>query len=100
MPRMDIEITRKHSFDTAGLVTRVIAMAESLRDELHLDCKWRPDHKAIEFESTGGLTKGIRGEIELGVESVCVRVTLPFGLKPMRASFERVICDEMDERLA
>ncbi|MFA5053095.1 MAG: polyhydroxyalkanoic acid system family protein [Parcubacteria group bacterium] len=97
---MDIEIRRPHSFDTKDLVTRTIAMAEGLKEELHLELSWRGDHKAIEFESTGGLTKGIKGEIELDPEFVCVRVKLPFGLKPMRSSFERVISDEMDERLA
>jgi len=94
---MQAELTfqRSHQFPPQELLARIVSLATEMVDEYHLETSWSDDYKSLKFESTGGMSKGLTGTLQIEPDRVQMVLHLPFALRPMAST----IRDEVEQYL-
>ena len=91
MPHIDV--SRPHTLGADGARSAADAVAERLRGELALSTEWQGDR--LLFDGSG-LTRGVKGQVEAGPDTIRVALDLPLKLRPLRRKIEQEIRDGLD----
>lgn len=95
----NINITYNHSLPIAEAKGRIELFIHEIQQQLGLSWEWESDQVVV-FNSTTGLTKGIKGKLTLNNKDVSVEIDLPIMLKPMKSMVEGQIKQKLQEKLS
>lgn len=95
----ELEFEREHSFETQELLAKIVDLATKMASEFHLDMSWSDDYRALNFESHGGMTKGLTGTLHIAPDRVRMVLKLPFGLRPMSGTIKTEVEQYLDETI-
>jgi putative polyhydroxyalkanoate system protein len=93
-----IRIHRPHAHSPLALRRQAEAVARRL--EARHAVRWTFDDNRLGLVAASGVASGARGTVTIGDRDVTVELTLPFGLRPMRALVERELGKRLDALLA
>ncbi len=92
-----IEIRRSHTLSVEELRKQVDRMSGSLEAKYAVHGRWVGDEMVLEGS---GMTRGVKGRIQLGTATVLVELDLPLLLRPMKGQVEESIARKLDKLLA
>lgn len=90
-----IKVTMGHSLSTEELLDKVMVLLQTLGEDMTLSARWKSDFRGVEFEVTGGIGKGSKGELLLSPSSVTIEMELPLMLRPMSSKIRKDVEDDM-----
>jgi len=90
MPQINIK--RSHTLDHATARQRAEKIADKLKSELNAQYSWDGDHLKLQHA-------GAEGSIHVGATELHIQVKLPFLLRPLRASIEKAIHEQLEKHL-
>lgn len=99
MMESEMEFERKHSFEPQVLLAKIVDLATTMQNEFHLTMSWSDDYRSLNFESMGGMTKGLTGTLHISTDRVRMVLQLPFGLRPMSSTIRTEVEQYLDETI-
>ena len=87
-----INIKRAHALDHATARQRAEYVAERLKTELKANYFWEGNSLKLQHA-------GAEGHIHVGESELHIEVKLPFLLRPLRASIEKAIHEQLEKHL-
>lgn len=96
----ELVFERIHSFGPEELLNRIVELATTMQAEFHLTMGWdKNDPKQLNFSSTGGMTKGLFGNLRVEPDRVRMVLQLPFGLRPMSGMIRQEVDEYLNENV-